>query len=419
MPKQPVTYLRKSRVTNDRHLSWQVQEGKVRELAAAHGENGNLIVLSDWNRSGGKGTNGRPGYHQLVEMIEAGLVSAVYSYSLSRLSRSISDFATLAELCLAQKVPIRLAADQNLDFGSASGRFVINVLVAIAQMERELASERSKDTVAVRRARGDRIGHPFYGEKPGEDLAAVLQAYDDAGSVIGAGRLLNERGVPTRQGKPWSTTPVREILQRHNALPHRKRPGAKAAAPFILFHLLRCHCGRLMSASRFTTTGGTKTKRYVMVVYRCLAGRTTPGHGRLNVSESKLLPWVKAEATRLAMPVEQVEVTERDEARRLELEARRQRVLDNYEDGLTDKAGRDAKLLAIGDELTSLDATEQLLNVPPAVDWDWEPKAINAVLRAMWDHMQLGPDMLPAAAVWRVPEWRAGGPVGAANNPRA
>lgn len=404
--KQPVAYLRKSRVTNDRHLSWEVQEGKIRELADQHGENGNLRLLSDWNRSGGKGANGRPGYHQLVTMIEADQVSALYAYSLSRLSRSISDFATLAELCIAHKVPMRLAADQQLDFSSASGRFVINVLVSIAQMERELASERSKDTVAVRRARGDRIGQPFFGEKDGEDVAAVLEAYKDAGSVIGAGRLLNERGVASRQGRPWSTTSVRDTLHRHNALPRHKRPGAKNAAPFTLFHLVKCHCGRLMSASRFVTTGGTKTKQYTQVVYRCLAGRTTPGHGRLNVSESKVLPWVKTEAARFRIPFGQVEIRERDESRRLELEARRQRVIDNYEDGLIDKAERDAKLLRIGDDLAALDAADRVLEVPLAIDWSWEPKAVNAVLRAMWDHIELDANMRPVEAVWRVPEWR-------------
>jgi DNA invertase Pin-like site-specific DNA recombinase len=398
--QQPVAYLRKSRVTNDRHVSWEVQEGKIRQLAAQHGDD-ELRLLSDWNRSGGKGANGRPGYHQLLDMIEADQVSALYAYSLSRLSRSISDFANLAELCIEHKVPMRLAADQNLDFTSASGRFVINVLVSIAQMERELASERSKDTVAVRRARGDRIGHPFYGGKDGEDVAAVMEAYRDAGSVIGAGRLLNDRGVPTRQGRPWSTTPVREILQRHNALPHRKRPGAKNAAPFLLFHLVKCHCGRLMSAARFRN--GPEPG---YVVYRCLAGRTTTNHGRLNVSENKLLPWVKAEAERFRVPFEQVMVQERDESRRLELEARRQRVIDNYEDALIDKAGRDAKLLKIGDEMANLDAADRILDVPPTIDWSWEPKAVNTVLRAMWEHIELDANMRPVEAVWRVPEWR-------------
>lgn len=405
--KQPVAYLRKSRVTTDRHLSWEIQEQKVRELAEKSGDGERLLLLSDWNRSGGKGRNGRPGYHQLVSMIEAGEVSALYSYSLSRLSRSISDFTTLVELCTERKVPIRLAADNNVDFETATGRFHVNMLAALAQMERELASERAKDTVAVRRARGDRIGHPNYGEKPGEDVAALLAAYSEAGSVVGAGRLLNARKVPTRTGRPWSTTSLREILQRHHALPIRKRPGAKNAAPFALFHLVKCHCGRTMSASRFRTSGGTKTKTYEQVVYRCIGGRTDPKHGRTSISEGRLLPWVKAEAARFRVPAEVVEVGERDESARLELEARRRRVLDNYEDGLIDKGERDSKLLKIAEDIEHLDVTTRAIELPHEIDWSWEPKALNAVLRALWDHVQLDTDMQPVRAEWRVPEWRA------------
>lgn len=403
--KQPVAYLRKSRVTNDRHLSWEVQEAKVRELADQHGENGNLLLLSDWNRSGGRGKK-RPGYEQLLGMLEADQVSAVYGYSLSRLSRSITDFTKLAELCVSRGVPIRLAADQNLDFATASGRFVVNVLASAAQMERELASERSRDTVAIRRARGDRIGHPNYGERDGESVEAVLAAYSDAGSVIGAGRLLNDRGVPTRSGKPWATTTVREILNRHSALPYRKRPGAKAAAPFYLFHLVRCHCGRLMSASRFTTAGGTKTKHYTMVVYRCLAGRTTSDHGRLNVSESKLLPWVKAEAARFRIPRGKAKIVDRDDGLRLKLEARRRRVIDNYEDEVIDKAERDAKLVKIGDELAALEVTERAIDLPTAIPWDAPEKELNAFLRTLWDYIELDEQMRPIRAEWRLPaEW--------------
>lgn len=405
--KQPVAYLRKSRVVRERDLSWEVQESKVRELADQHGENGNLLLLSDWNRSGGKGKK-RPGYEQLLTMLEADKVTALYGYSLSRLSRSITDFTALAELCIRRGVPIRLAADQHLDFSTASGRFVVNVLASAAQMERELASERSKDTVAVRRARGDRIGHPNYGERPGESVEAVLEAYRDAGSVIGAGRLLNQRGVPTRVGRPWTTTSVRDILDRHHALPYRKRPGAKNAAPFTLFHLLRCSCGGHMAASRITTTGGTKSKRYTQVVYRCLSGRTNPSHSpRQSISERKLMPWVQAEAARFRVPFDAVQIAEADEGRRLELEARRSRVIDNYEDGLIDKAQRDARLLTIGEGLASIEGGERILEVPEEVPWDADPKALNAFLRTLWDHIELDVDLQPVRAVWRVPEWRA------------
>jgi hypothetical protein len=163
----------------------------------------------------------------------------------------------------------------------------------------------------------------------------------------------------------------------------------------------------MMSASRFKTTGGSRTKLYTQVVYRCLAGRTNSRHGRLNISESKLIEWVKAEAARFRIPAAQVEIGERDDARRLELEARRRRVIDNYEDAIIDKAERDAKLLRIGDELARLEAVETVIDIPQAIDWSWDAKAINEVLRALWDYVRLDADMRPTEAIWRVPEWRA------------
>ncbi len=399
---KPVAYLRKSRVTTESTLSWQVQEEKVRELAAQHGDADDLLLLSDWNRSGRKGVNGRPGYHQLVTMIEQGQVSALYSYSLSRLSRSLSDFSRLVELCVERQVPIRLSADQSYDFKSPSGRFAINVLASAAQMEAEVAQERAKETVAARRARGDRIGQPSYGEKAGEDVAAVLEAYRAAGSVIGAARLLNVRGVPTRGGRPWSTTPVRELLIRHKAMPWRSRPGQKAAAPFILFRLVRCHCGRQMTGARYRNGSDP-----AYTVYRCIGGRTDVTHIRQSVSERKLLPWVMAEAARFRIPADQVEMREQDEGRRLEMEARRGRVIQNFEDGLIDKGERDAKLLKIGDELARLDTTDRIVDVPAAIDWTWPPRTINLVLQALWDDVQLDLDMRPVSAAWHVHEWRS------------
>jgi len=394
---QPVAYLRKSRVTTESTLSWEVQEQKVRDLAAQHGDGDNLLLLSDWNKSGRKGVNGRPGYHQLVKMIGDGAVRAVYSYNLSRLSRSLSDFSKLMELCVERKVPIHLAADQSYDFNTPTGRFAINVMMSAAQMEAEVAQERSRHVVAARRARGDRIGQLPYGEREGEDLVAVLEAYRDAGSVIGAARLLNVRGVPTRGGRQWGTTPVREILIRHKAMPWRSRPGQKAAAPFVLFRLLRCHCGRQMTGARYRN-GPDPT----YTVYRCIGGRTDVKHVRQSVSERKLLPWVKAEAARFRVPVDQVEVELRDESRRLELEARRNGLLDLV--GTFDKAEIQRRVARVDDEIAQLGSTQALRVVPQAIDWEtWTPKDINAVLRVYWEYLELDEQMQPVRAEWRLP----------------
>lgn len=401
----PVAYLRKSRVIDEsRDVSHEVQEGKVRELAATFGDNGSrLLILSDWNISGRKGTNGRPGYRRLVEMIEGGDVSALYSYSLSRLSRSVQDLRALMALADAHGVPVRLVADR-VDTSSATGRLLFTVLAAVDEMTADLASEHARDAVAARRARGDKIGRP-YGDKPGEDPAAVVTAYRDAGSVLGAARLLNEREVPTRMGRPWASVTVRETLIRLGAMEHHTRPGAKARAPFAFYGLLRCHCGHLLTGAR-----GANGRNPAYVTYKCHFNRTVPNHGPGSIPETRILAWAKAEAALLRLP-ESVEMeAESRERERQELTARRARILDMFEMGAIDRAAFDARIAAVIEAETVLSDQEHAASVVtvPELDWTWAPEAINAVLRALWSEITFDATMTPIGATWIVPEWRDG-----------
>src|SRR4051812_49356366 len=105
-------YMRLSSMRGDgSEVSPETQEREVRSLAARHGDD-EIEWLSDWDVSGrASKTAKRVGYLKLVEAIEAGGVSAVYSYSLSRLGRSVAELARFFDLCSEHKVPIRLVAD--------------------------------------------------------------------------------------------------------------------------------------------------------------------------------------------------------------------------------------------------------------------------------------------------------------------
>lgn len=399
--KQPVAYLRKSRVTSDSTLSWDVQEAKVRALAAEHGETG-LLLLSDWNRSGRKGADGRPGYRRLLAMIDAGEVSAVYSYSLSRLSRSLSDFASLVERCQAAHVPIRLHVERHLDFGTATGRLNVNILASFAQMEAEIAQERARDTAAERRNRGEKLGPVNYGDRPGEDVALVVDAFGRAGSVNGAARLLNVEGrAKTRRSGPWSATSVRSILWRLDALPRNGRMGVKPAAPFLFYRLLRCpSCHRFLTGVRYRNGSNP-----AYVSYRCLQGRTTPGHGPQSIPETRVLPWVKTELARLMLPA--TADTPEEGTKRDALLARRRLVVDTYVDGKIDKAERDRRLLDIDTDIDRLDAATRVESVPE-IDWSWTPETLNRVLRDILVAIDLDSAMRgPVSAEWIDPSLRA------------
>lgn len=416
--KQAVAYLRKSRVTNDRHVSWEVQERQVRELAARDGH-ADLMLLSDWSRSGREEkTSLRGDYLRLRKMIEAGEVHTVYSYSLSRLARSLTEYASFAKLCEAQSVRVVLAKEGVMDYSSASGRFNVGILALLAQMEAELAQERARDTITARRARGDHIGAAGYGkrlvrgklvEAEGENVDTVADAYREAGSFAGAARLLNARGVPTKRNLKWSGSVVRDILRggRPQVLRGvRVEPRVAQRGKFILSRLLVCPCGNVMTgrASYTKTKYGTYGP---YVSYQCYRGRYEPDHGKpYMIAERELLAWVKAEEARKEAPPILPDA-DADAGHREVLEGKRLRWIEQYGEGLIDKATRDRHLAVIDAELSSLGSAE-LLQALPAIEWDTDDAdTINFALRALWRGIRLDEQLRPIAAEWLVPAWRA------------
>ena len=290
-------------------------------------------------------------------MIASGEASAVYCYNMARLSRSTHDLLELVHLA-DERGRAGSPRGRPVRHETATGRMLLTVLAAVDEMTADLASEHAKDAVAARRARGDRIGHPNYGERPGESVAAVVKAYQDAGSVLGAARLLNERKVPTRMGGPWGTTSVRDILIREGAMPHRRRPGAKARAPFVFYGLLRCHCGHILTGTRYKNGSDPPTPP---------TSATSPGRCRATGSRPfprSVLEWAKDEAARV--PARTPPRSRRRQAERDQLEARRARILDMYERGDLDRDeyGRRMRRLKADERRSRREADMAVLRCP-------------------------------------------------------
>lgn len=396
-------YLRKSSVRDpSREVSHEVQEGAVRDLAHRHGDNGgSLVLLSDWDKSGRLGADKRPGYRALLDAIESGRCTAVYSYSLSRLGRSVPELSRLIADCNARNVPVRIAVDA-VDTSTASGRLLTHVLASVAAFEADVASERVRAAHAAKLARGERIGTTHcYGDKPGEDADAVLAAFSEARSYSGAARLLNERGIAPRNGKRgWWPSAVSVVVRRLTAIgPQRPSRGyAAGGTDFILARLLRCPTCR-------TRLTGTRDREGRRVRYACRLGSVTP-HARVTVSEHLILPAIREEAERLLTP-EQIESAQDDSGQRVELEARKARILDLFEAGHIDRADREKRLSAVHDKLAGLD-TRRVIQAIPRIDWEWPPRELNGVLRALFERIDLDhATFQPVAFEWSVPEWRA------------
>ena len=423
----PVAYLRKSKSDDPtREVSREVQEQSVRELAAKDGHNGDMVLYVDWDRSADESkTRRRTEFLRMLSAIERGEVSVVYAYAADRLYRSLLTYARLLAACQEHRVRIVTAREGEVG-DDPDGEFRSGLGALLAARELNVAKARAKGAYEARLRRGDHIGTAPYGYRavkvdgvlrlepdPSRPVEPVLEAYRRSGRRPRAAvRILNdELHLPAPRGGTWDTQTLKRIVTREapKLLPMRTASGRRdpVGKPAILAKLLRCPCGRLLTPLRHVERRWSRETSSMS--YYCSRGQTERGtHPVLYVSERKLLEWVKAEAARFD-PKADIGTRADSNARRDALLGQRERLGMALVDGLLSREAAKAKADAIDAELGALEATETAVELPQGIDWDrWDAGAINAVLRSLWQYVQLGPDLLPVEAEWRIPlEWIA------------
>src|SRR5256884_2814727 len=111
----------------------------------------------------------RPGLTDLLDHVRPGDTLAVVR--LDRLGRSLRELLDVVETLKKRGVAL-LSLEEKIDTSSAAGELVFHVFGAIAQFERRLIAERTRDGMANARAKGSRPGRPPLNQEKLE--AAVL-----------------------------------------------------------------------------------------------------------------------------------------------------------------------------------------------------------------------------------------------------
>ena len=100
--------------------------------------------------------------------------------------------------------------DLNLDLTTPAGEAMAHMLATFAQFERRLISQRTKDGLAAKKARGDPIGRPRLAQ-PGVVRRIVMDR--NAGlSFDRVAKVLEAEGILSPAGRPnWQSSTVRRI----------------------------------------------------------------------------------------------------------------------------------------------------------------------------------------------------------------
>jgi site-specific DNA recombinase len=105
----------------------------------------------------------RPALQRLLTDIRGGSVDCVVIYKVDRLSRSLLDFARIADILERHNVSI-ISVTQQFNTTTSLGRLTLNMLLSFAQFEREIIAERTRDKMSAARRRGKWTGgHPVLG----------------------------------------------------------------------------------------------------------------------------------------------------------------------------------------------------------------------------------------------------------------
>lgn len=120
----------------------------------------------------------------------------------------------------------------------ATGRFILQQMAAVAELEAGLISTRTKAALAAAKQRGQKLGgnrgvklsaaaqesgratQTARAAARGSDLAPVIAELRAAGisSLTGIASALTSRGIPTSRGKPqWAPVQVARVLERLEA----------------------------------------------------------------------------------------------------------------------------------------------------------------------------------------------------------
>ena len=101
----------------------------------------------------------RPELDRMMNDARARYVGLVLTTKIDRIARSARNLLNLLKQLEERGVQFE-CTDQAISTNDSTGRFLVTVLGAVAELERELISERTKAGLARTKAKGTRLGHP-------------------------------------------------------------------------------------------------------------------------------------------------------------------------------------------------------------------------------------------------------------------
>lgn len=219
-PTRAIAYVRVSteRQAGEGH-SLEAQTAKLRLYAELH----NLeLVAIEVDEGLSASTLDRPGLQRALGALNEFRAEALVVVKLDRLTRSVRDLCTLVDSYFGSGQNRLMSLSEAIDTGSAAGRMMLNVLMAVSQWEREACAERTAAVMQHLKSTGKFTGgfppFGFYVDDEGAlvehvaEQAIVVDARERRRCGMALRGIAEWVGNNPRTGKPFSATQIQRML---------------------------------------------------------------------------------------------------------------------------------------------------------------------------------------------------------------
>lgn len=336
---------------------------------------------------------------RLLDDVRSGKIDLIVFTKLDRWFRNVADYYEVQSILEARDVRWR-AIQEDYETETASGRFKVNIMLAVAQDEADRTSERIKAAADYKRSKGEAVGRPALGYRITDRhwtidpetqpaLEAFFRSYLATMSVRSAMAAAAEHGLrlnathagrilrnPTYKGDAFGvpcpayiTEDQFRLIRSHAGKRTRTN---RTGRVFLFSGLLRCgHCGGAMTSA--ASPSKTKTVKY----YRCMNHNhelnSCPSGSYAN--EEKLECFLTENLSDMAARYNAQSVSPQEEDRiRRDIErtlGKLDRLKELYIEGDIDRPAYDLRHAALADELEDLRVRipeeKKPVDLPP--DW--------------------------------------------------
>lgn len=166
----------------------------------------------------------RDGIQDVINLAQSDSIDGVIVAKLDRLTRSMKDLHVLLDSVFS-KVELHSVAEK-VDTSTASGRLVLNVLMSVAEWEREAIGERTSAALQAKKVREQRVinGRAPYGYtwvdgqlvavESEQKVINTIKELRGLGMTLAAiAQDLNDREFITKRNGKWTATTVRRTLK--------------------------------------------------------------------------------------------------------------------------------------------------------------------------------------------------------------